>query len=131
LTDAEAFDDAAGVMEYALSLRDLLAAGDADGLDREFSPKLDDYAAAYGDSPADVHDGWTDFLRGELFNSEPLVEFEAKELILVPTCGGRLWEVRRIAGGEPLFLTREDDEGSNYAIPIYVGRVDGGFKVVR
>ena len=123
-------DDREGLMDYAMTLRSRLAAKDADGLPPEFVPKLNAYAAGYQQAPSDEEAGFREFLQQQLLPAGPDVEFERDQVELVSWCDGRVWELKR-TDGRPLLLAGPDQQGATFAIPVFVGLVDGQLKVVR
>lgn len=128
--EAEVITEPASLIAYAMRLKELAAASDAEGLAAEMVPKLRDYAAAYGDTEEAMRDELLAFLREKMFAGPMDLDFEAADLVAVPSCEGRIWEVRRRPAW-PLFATMPDARGGRYQIPVHVARVDGALKVVR
>jgi len=128
LVDAEPFDDREALLDYAIKLRDLFAAGDVDALVAENEPKAIDHAAAYyHDAPQEAN--LRDHLQNDILANSPDTDFERGDVEPVPHCDGRIWELQR-DGGPELIETAPAGEGV-FVIDIYVAPVDGTLKIVR
>jgi hypothetical protein len=130
LRDEAAFDDEGALRDYAILLRDLVRAGDVDGLVAEMEPKVQAYATAYADEAPRVRASLAEVLRDRILPAGPTTAFERDEVQLESLINGRMWALRK-PDGRPLVSTEPDGEGGTYQIPIVVGLRDGGLKVVR
>lgn len=131
LVDGDLIADAHEVVDYALRLRDLLAAGDAAALAAELAPKMRAYSEAFDEVVDEDLPGLQGFLRSEVLALDPDTAFERDDLVAEPSAGGRVWSVRRTTG-EPLIVTqRPDADGAFTQIDVWVGRAGGALKVVR
>ncbi|GAB5549142.1 MAG: hypothetical protein RLO52_09105 [Sandaracinaceae bacterium] len=129
LRDAEAFADLEALKDYAIRLRDLALAQDADGLVAELEPKIRAYARAY----AETEDFFRDDLRAGLatvFLPAGIEPFERDEVEPVSCCGDRIWWLRR-PGGKALLQTAPAEDGSFKRFEILVAPRDGALKIVR
>ncbi|APR88283.1 hypothetical protein A7982_13632 [Minicystis rosea] len=128
--ESEVIEDLDPLFDYAMHLRSLAAQSDVGGLVAELAPKMCDYAAAYYETEDSMLQQLRDFLTGRMFPGPMDVDFGRGDILPVPWCGGRIWELR-CAPSEPLLRTQPDGEGARLEIPIYVALVNGGLKVVR
>ena len=125
LLDAAPFEDREAVVDYALHLRDLMAAGDVDALIAEYEPKLRTGAAAYGNAYQARRDKTREGL-AEFVRDGPDLDFGRADLDVRPYCAGRIWGLHRRGD---LRFTRSDAGRSR--ISIYVAPRDSGLRVVR
>jgi hypothetical protein len=93
--EAEVIDDPAPLLDYAMRLRDLFAAGDVAGLVNEFAPKLRDYAAAYYKTEAALRDEFVGFVQGTLLPGPMDLTFKKADVVPISMCEGRIWEIAR------------------------------------
>lgn len=127
LLDGSTFDDRDALLDYALRLRDLLAARDAAALAAEMAPKAVVWSQAYGRPVEDYTDGLRDALQ-EIVAGR-MAAFEREDVELTSCCGGRVWRLAR-KEGQPLLLTSFPDK-SNRRLPVYVAPRDGALRIVR
>ena len=122
--------DSARLRDYAVHLRDLVAAGDGAALYDEFAPAADDLADLHGLPPVppdslralwaqDARDG------GGWVGADP-APLAPSEVGLRSWSGGRVWELYR-PGADGLLQGRD---GGTYT-EVFVGEVDGRLRVVR
>jgi hypothetical protein len=125
LLDAPPFENPEAVIDYALRLRELMAAGDVDLLLEEYEPKLRIGAAAYGNAyqliAENTRNGLTEFVR-----DVPELDFGRDDIVVRPYCGGRIWGLHRRGS---LRFARSD--GGRSRISIHVAPRDGALRVVR
>lgn len=129
LGSAPLFEDREALLDYAMRLRDLLAARDLDGLMTEHAPKIAAWVVAY-EEPAQAFE---DSLRQELtefLQESPITDFERDDIELVRCCGGRVWGLER-RGGQALFMSEVLPDESVSQIRVFVGARDGQLRVVR
>ena len=122
-------DDASALVDYALRLDALSAAGDVAALLAEHDPKIHAWVRAY-DEP---YDAFAASLRDELgafVAAGPKEPLDPRDVELVSCCGGRIWEIRRRSGA-PLLRTEPDAEGARMQLPIFAALRDGALRVVR
>lgn len=147
LREAPPVTDRAAVIAHAMRLRDLFAARDATALAVELSPKIRDYAAAYGTSEATLHAELQRHLQTSLFRRGIIVDFGPEHVEPVPCCGGRLWHLRRKPpppdprfpegvgarpdDWHPFLRTHRDEAGLDAMMEVFVGEVDGALRIVR
>jgi len=130
LRDAEPFDDEDALRDYAIVIRDLVAAGDSAGLAAQMEAKVQAYAVAYDAEDSFIRDSLVESLRDTILPAGPVTDFERDDVQLEALGGGRVWELRR-PNGRPLVSTDPDPEGGSFQIPILVAPRDGGLQVVR
>lgn len=129
LTEGDVVTDVEALPALAEQLRGLLAAGDRARIVELFRPKLECYAAAYGqDQTRYMHD-FQAFLGARLRPDTLLLDFTATDVEPLEHCGGRVWEL--CLRGGPLIRTAPDKDGRSVAIPVYVGVAEGGLAVVQ
>jgi len=129
LSDAPPFHDRDALLDYAVHLRDLTAAGNVAGMLAEMDAKIQVWVAAYDET----YEAFADSLREELesfFAERPITDFERDQIELRSCCGGRLWELMK-APGLPLLQTGPDAAGGTTQLPIIVGLRDAALRVVR
>lgn len=130
LLEAAPFDDADGLRDYAIRLRDAMRSSDTAGLAAEMEPKVQAYALAYDDSADRIRQSLIEVLEREYATLGFVTDFERDDVELVPAAGGRLWGLCR-PGGLPLVQTPPDPDGNTMQIPIVVGLRDGALRIVR
>jgi hypothetical protein len=130
LNEADPITDEGALRDYAIVLRDLMAARDAGGLGEQMAPKVTAYAIAFDDDPTRIEQGLAHVLANEYAPRGFETDFTRDDVILLPQCGGRIWELRR-PGNRPLIQTPIDAEESSMQIPTYVGRTPDGLRIVR
>lgn len=134
---AEAFDlegDPAAVLDvidFVTELHAAMAAGRLDAVAGRSAPKYDEVAPCYAMDPADARGrlelAWPEITASPDFR---LAELDAADLELRPCCGGRVLEPRTL-DGRPVIRQAEPIDGSTWAMPLYIARVDGELTVVR
>jgi len=129
LQEAEAHDDVEALKDYAIHLRDLALAQDADGLVAELEPKIAAYARAYAEPEALFRDDLRAGL-ATVFLPAGVEPFERDEVEPVSCCGGRIWWLRR-PDGKALLETPPADDGSRKRFEILVAPRDGALRIVR
>jgi hypothetical protein len=129
LLEADKITDKNKVLQYAVTIRDLLAKQDLNGLYREYEPKLDDYAIAYPGELPDKRAWFDNFMKNDFFPGGPVTGFAPDDIEARPWCDGRIWEVF-IKPYTP-FFTNAGLDGSINSIEMFVGVVDGKLKIVR
>jgi hypothetical protein len=118
------------VLAYAMKLRQLFADQDRAGIAHAMAPKMADYAAAYGGDAAEIERELYEHLDGRLFSRGLLLDFTADDVVATPFCDGRLWRLER-KPRHAFVQTREDAEGLDCKMDVFVGVVDGGLRIVR
>jgi hypothetical protein len=130
LSDAGPFTDEDALRDYAMHLRDLMIARDANALAHEMAPKVEAYAAAFDDDVLRIAQGLAQVLHDDYAPRGFVTDFERDEVELISCAGGRMWELRR-PGGRPLVQTPPDADEGTMQIPIIAGYRDGALRVVR
>lgn len=130
LREADELDDEAALRDYAIVLRDLVAASNAAGLAAEMEPKVQAYAIAYDEDDGFIRDSLVDSLKTQVLPAGCVTDFERDDVLLERLCDGRIWELRR-PNGRPLVSSDPDEDGGTFQIPILVASRDGSLKVVR
>jgi hypothetical protein len=125
LLDAPPFEDREAVVDYALHLRDLMAAGDVEALLAEYEPKAQAWVQAYGSPYQSILEKSRGTL-AELIRDEPELNFTRADLDVRPYCGGRIWGLFR--QGNLHFARSAQGRGR---ICIYAARRNGRLRVVR
>ncbi|HYD39959.1 MAG TPA: hypothetical protein VEB43_03950 [Anaeromyxobacter sp.] len=128
LLEAPAFDDTEALLDYALRLRDMVAAGDAAAITAEAEPKSRVWSLAYARPAQEYDDALRDAL-GEFFGGRPIADFGRDDVELTRCCDGRIWRLAR-RPGQPLLESVLADK-SRRRIPVHVGVRDGSLRVVR
>ena len=125
--------DSARLRAYAVQLRDLLDAADAEGVYREIGPAIDSETGTYQVTMEGTPERDLDDIRQEWTRFR--TDFDGSDVGLRSWSGGRVWEVYRddeAAGalGKQALLLRGDNRLETW-LRIYVGEVDGALRVVR
>ncbi len=123
---AEVIEDPEPLLDYAMHLHALAKRSSATALAAELRPKMRDYAAAYYEDETTLNGQLLDFLRDRMFPGPLDLAFGRTDILPVPWCGGRIWELRRLPH-RAFFST----QGGDLEIPVYVARHEGALKVVR
>jgi hypothetical protein len=123
LLDAPPFEDAEAVVDYALHLRNLMAARDVEGLLAEYEPKahvwVRAYAKAYQHLANNTRKGLEKFI-----GSSPRLDFDRDDLLVRPYCGGRIWGLHQ---RNDVMFTRNNRGW----IALFVALREGTLRVVR
>jgi hypothetical protein len=130
LMESEPFTDENALRDYAIRLRDLAAARDADALLAEMEPKIQAYMVAYEEPRELFVESLGTGLRTEFLQANVITDFAKGDVELESCCGGRIWHLKR-PGGAPLLQTAPDDAGNTMQFEIYAGPRDGAPRVVR
>ena len=128
--ESEVIEDPEPLIAYAMVLKGLFASQNMGGILEAFAPKLRDYGAGYYRTEASMNEEFAAFVQNSLFPGPMDLKFQKDEILPVSMCEGRIWELTR-KPLRPLLSTMPDKDGGNFEIPVYVGLVDGGLRVVR
>ena len=123
--------DSARLRDYAVHLRDLVAAGDGAALYDEFAPALRDNATLSGRPPVPPDSARARWAQRSASDGTGVVDSDPAPLApsgvgLRSWSGGRVWELYR-PGADGLLQGRD---GGTY-VEVFVGEVDGRLRVVR
>ncbi len=134
---AEAFDlegDPAAVLDvidFVAEVHAAMAAGRLDAVAGRSAPKYDEVAPCYEMDPADARGrlvlAWPEITASPDFR---LADFDPSDLELRTCCGGRVLEPRTL-DGRPVIRQADPIDGSTWAMPLYIARVEGELTVVR
>lgn len=128
LIDSEPLDDTSALADYAMKLRGWVNQKDIQALLEQMEPKIDDYAEAYSVSADVIRQSLQESFTSDLFNVD-WQEVKREEIVPVPYCDGRMWELTVSSDHRPLFFS-ETEEGST-ALQVYVASINGELRVVR
>lgn len=118
--------EAKDMIDFAMSLREAIRAGDTSTLARQLRPKLEGIASRYGDSVETVA---SEFLPMFTQFIPEGVAFKANDLEPVAHCDGKVWEIRR-KDGRPLLHKSIDNDGGSMSMSVYAARLPDGTVVV-
>jgi hypothetical protein len=130
LVDAPAIKDEKIILEYARHLRDLIRQRSTNELFEEYKVKLQDYDIAYpGEAEPDNFEWFKNLMEKKYYPSGPVDDFKDEELLLVPWCDGRVWELA-LKPDRAFFCTRGQN-GRKLKIEAYVGAIDKKLCIIR
>jgi len=122
-------EDEDWIETYALKLKDLFENSDIDQLMIEFEPKLKELALAYYEPFSEYKAQFSNYMRYEIIQNSPKMDWDEKMLRLVPYCDKRLWELR--VGDSEFVITEPDSEGYENVVRVFVGVVEDELKILR
>ena len=129
LLDAAPFDDEEALRDYAMKLRGLAARRDVAGLAAEYAPKVRVWSVAYAEPEAafaaSLAEGVAEFVA-----AGPDLAFTRDDVVPVPRCGGRIWELRR-RRDLPLLRTLPGEDDERTELTAFVASRGGALKIVR
>lgn len=121
---------AAELLLFLEGLHADLQDGVVDGLLARQKIKIAELAPLYGSDPAAIHAGmhqqFSELSAGGAWSVAPL---RADDLELRPCCGGRVIEPRTLSGA-PVLRGRGAD-ATEWAMSLFIARIDGIFEIVR
>jgi len=127
--EADIIDDEERLLRYAKQLLALMKNREAEGLYREFKPKMDDYNVAYPTEATDDAVAFPQFLQEQFFPDGPITKIEKEEIGLRRWCEGRIWELY-VKPDQALFST-SGLNAQDFEIQVFVGLDHEELKVIR
>ena len=117
--------DEASMVAFALKLRDMLNAGDKDGVLALFKPKFEAISADFG-QPIDMIMGQAGQMVAAFTSAKH--EFESGDVDARPHCDNKLWELKHKNGHA---LIRIEEDGGSMSLDVCAAQMPGGIEIVR
>jgi hypothetical protein len=130
LIDAPVIKDENVVLDYARHLRELIQQRNTKELFEEYKTKLDDYDNAYPDQKEEDNFEWfKKLMEKKYYPRGPVDDFKDEELLLVPWCDGRVWEIA--LKPDRAFFCTKGLNGKRLSIEVFVGMIDNKLRIIR
>ncbi len=124
-------EDTAKLKEYVSQLVKEVRKGDFYYFKKEFDYKLEQYAIAYYNDPAEYRDNAMIFFRDNIIGHLPDDYIPVDEMVTyTPFNDKKIWYVA-LTNGEDLFYSKPDEEESVNFVPVYIACHKGQYKIIR